>query len=210
MSHLAKEAGRTEEPTPKDILAQRAAEIEEAALERSTKSRYESALRLMEKSNPWLLPMRGALDVKMGFAHLRGRKANEIGLLRGAVRWWHHKEGHPPPPFEDPSLSYFFTGLKKLADNTVREKERLMREEIDKIIDMWAQKSTLDASWNIAITVLAFFPAKRIGEILGRNREDFVVKRETSTPPFPDRAHEAMLAFREWQREPVRGSCCSS
>uniref|UniRef100_A0A0G4IC49 Uncharacterized protein n=1 Tax=Chromera velia CCMP2878 TaxID=1169474 RepID=A0A0G4IC49_9ALVE len=157
-------------------------EIESAALETSTKSRYEAALRLMEKSNPWLLPMRGVLNVKMGFAHLRGKKANEIGLLRGTVKWWHHREVHSPPPFEDPSLAYFFTGLKKLADNTVKEKERLSREEIGKIIDWWVEKGTLDATRNVAITVLAFFPTKWIGEILGRGREDFMVKRTAATP----------------------------
>uniref|UniRef100_A0A0G4HS70 Uncharacterized protein n=1 Tax=Chromera velia CCMP2878 TaxID=1169474 RepID=A0A0G4HS70_9ALVE len=135
MSHLVKEAGRVDDPTLKDVLAQWAMEIESATLETSTKSQYEVALRLIEKSNPWLLLMRGVLDVKMGFAHQRGKKANEIGLLRGAVKWWHHREGHPPPLFEDPSLAYFFTGLKKLADNTVKEKKRLSREEIGKIID---------------------------------------------------------------------------
>uniref|UniRef100_A0A0G4HQY1 Uncharacterized protein n=1 Tax=Chromera velia CCMP2878 TaxID=1169474 RepID=A0A0G4HQY1_9ALVE len=38
MSHLAKEAGRGDDPTPKDVLAQWAMEIESAALENSTKS----------------------------------------------------------------------------------------------------------------------------------------------------------------------------
>uniref|UniRef100_A0A0G4I5M6 Uncharacterized protein n=1 Tax=Chromera velia CCMP2878 TaxID=1169474 RepID=A0A0G4I5M6_9ALVE len=123
------------DPTPKDELAKVAEEIEAAALEASTKRRYEAALRKLERSNPFLLPMRCALDVKMGFAHLKGLKGNEIGTLRGAVRSWHHMHRHKQPPFESDSLQYFFTGLHKLADNSVKTKERLSKEEVLKLIE---------------------------------------------------------------------------
>uniref|UniRef100_A0A0G4HI95 Tyr recombinase domain-containing protein n=1 Tax=Chromera velia CCMP2878 TaxID=1169474 RepID=A0A0G4HI95_9ALVE len=182
---LALASDNKPDPTPKDELAKVAEEIEVAALEASTKRRYEAALRKLERSNPFLLPMRCALDMKMGFAHLKGLKGNEIGTLRGAVRWWHHMHRHEQPPFESDSLRYFFTGLCKLADNSVKTKERLSKEEVLKLIEYWEGQGsvTLDTLRNIAITVLAFFLAKRIGEILARGREDFIL-RDKAKPPF--------------------------
>uniref|UniRef100_A0A0G4GM26 Ty3 transposon capsid-like protein domain-containing protein n=1 Tax=Chromera velia CCMP2878 TaxID=1169474 RepID=A0A0G4GM26_9ALVE len=91
--------------TSKKQLAEEAIAIEAAALEPATKKRYDAALRKMEKSNPHLLPMTSPLDVKMGFAYLKGLKEGEIGMLRGAVRWWHHEQGHGAPPLEHESLS---------------------------------------------------------------------------------------------------------
>uniref|UniRef100_A0A0G4HXT1 Uncharacterized protein n=1 Tax=Chromera velia CCMP2878 TaxID=1169474 RepID=A0A0G4HXT1_9ALVE len=171
------------DPTPKDELAKVVEEIEAAALEASLKRRYEAALRKLERSNPFLLPMRCALDMKMGFTHLKGLKGNEIGTLRGAVRWWHHMHRHEQPLFESDSLRYFFTGLHKLADNSVKTKERLSKEEVLKLIEYWEGQGSLDALRNIAIMVLAFFPVKRIGEILARGREDFIL-RDKAKPPF--------------------------
>uniref|UniRef100_A0A0G4FN82 Uncharacterized protein n=1 Tax=Chromera velia CCMP2878 TaxID=1169474 RepID=A0A0G4FN82_9ALVE len=73
--------------TSKRQLMEEAISIEAAALEPSTKKRYEAALRKMERSNPHLLSMASPLDVKMGFAHLKGLRGEEIETLRGAVRW---------------------------------------------------------------------------------------------------------------------------
>uniref|UniRef100_A0A0K6S7J1 Uncharacterized protein n=1 Tax=Chromera velia CCMP2878 TaxID=1169474 RepID=A0A0K6S7J1_9ALVE len=113
--------------TSKKQLAEEAIAIEATALEPATKKKYDAALRKIEKSNPHLLPMTSPLDVKMGFAHLKGLKGGEIGTLRKAVRWWHHEQRHGAPPLEHESLRYFWIGLKKLANNKVKEKERLSK-----------------------------------------------------------------------------------
>ncbi len=137
----------------------------------STKKSYISAIRSAMLPQD-ALPMLHVHQIIRAFITLKGKPFHRILMLRSALSAYHRINLWPSPPFEAPSLSLFWEGLKRSCTHNVQGTSPITKDQVVQLLAHWYKQNSM-VGWarrNASILILQFYLIRRINEVLSASR----------------------------------------